>query len=210
MQQKVKQIQDSTLQEILTLSRLLGEFGSIQRVTRLPNGDLESDSHHSFSLALISYELARQFAPELDAHKILLYSLVHDLPELITGDTPTLTATTEELVAKTQRDQEALSEVRRKLIDYPHILEMLETYEAKQDEESLFVFWIDKMTTIPTHFFDNGENLRRLGIANQADIQRWYATTLQKLRRDGKPPHNSAVEILELAYQKMHDELLQP
>lgn len=75
MTQKQKPVQNSTIQEILTLSRLLGEFGGIQRATKLPNGDRETDSHHSFSLALISYELARQYAPELGAHKILLYSL---------------------------------------------------------------------------------------------------------------------------------------
>lgn len=94
------------------------------------------------------------------------------------------------------------------LADYPYILEALEAYEAKQDDESLFVFWIDKMTTIPTHFYDNGKNLRQLGITNQADIQRWYATTLQKLHRHGKAPHDSAVQVLEMVYRKMHDELL--
>ncbi len=83
------EVEDKTVLEIIELSRLLGEFGQIKRMAKLPNGDDETDSHHSFSLALTAYELAAQFAPELDQRKILLYSLVHDLPELITGDVNT-------------------------------------------------------------------------------------------------------------------------
>jgi 5'-deoxynucleotidase YfbR-like HD superfamily hydrolase len=59
----MKKLQSNTVLEIIELSKLLGDFGQIERVTRLPDGRPESDSHHSFSLALISFELATQFAP---------------------------------------------------------------------------------------------------------------------------------------------------
>lgn len=193
--------------EIIELSRLLGDFGQIERVTLLPDGRRESDSHHSFSLALIAFELATQFAPELDSRKVLLYSLVHDLPELVTGDTNTLTATPEALALKSQQDKEAAQKVRDIFKHAPSILGAIEAYERKEDEESLFVYWIDKMTTIPTHFYDNGKNLRALGITNRADIKEWYERTLNKLDRH-KRAHSSAVQILELTYLKMHDELL--
>lgn len=200
-------IQQRTIEEIIGLSRLLGEFGQIKRVTLLPNGDQESDSHHSFSLALIAFELAIQFAPELDTKKILLYSLVHDLPELVTGDTNTLLASSEQLTQKAKHDQDAIEEVRLTLRHATHILDALEAYELKQDDESLFVYWIDKMTTIPTHFYDNGANLQALGIHHRGDIEAWYQRTLEKLQKHN-PPHLSAVQVLELAYEKMHDELL--
>jgi 5'-deoxynucleotidase YfbR-like HD superfamily hydrolase len=183
------------------------DFGQIERVTRLSDGRLESDSHHSFSLALIAFELAMQFAPELDAKKILLYSLVHDLPELVTGDTNTLTATSEALSLKSHQDEAALSNVRDVFKHTPSILSAIESYESKEDEESLFVYWIDKMATIPTHFYDSGKNLRALGITNRSDIQKWYERTLTKLDKH-KRAHESAVQILELTYRKMHDELL--
>ena len=63
------------------------------------------------------------------------------------------------------------------------------------------------MTTIPTHFYDNGKNLRALGITNRSDIKQWYERTLNKLGKH-KQAHTSAVQILEMAYIKMHDELL--
>jgi 5'-deoxynucleotidase YfbR-like HD superfamily hydrolase len=202
-----KEIKEQTFLEIMELSRLLGEFGQIKRVVKLPNGENETDSHHSFSLALIAFEFAAQFAPELDAKKILLYSLVHDLPELITGDVNTLRSSPEQLLQKVKQDEAAVIEIKKVLEFSPNIVYALDSYEKKEDEEAIFVYWIDKMITIPAHFYDNGVNLRELGIINREDIQRWYETTLEKLRRQNKP-HASAAKILELAYNKMHDELV--
>ena len=203
----MKKLNDSAVLEVIELSKLLGDFGQIERVTRLPDGRLETDSHHSFSLALIAFELATQFAPELDSKKILLYSLVHDLPELVTGDTNTLIATPEDLALKSKQDKEAAQKVRTIFKHAPSILHAIEAYELKEDDESLFVYWIDKMSTIPTHFYDNGKNLKELGITNRSDIKGWYERTLNKLDKH-KRAHTSAVQILELTYMKMHDELL--
>ena len=202
-------MRDQAVDELLELSRLLGEFGQINRVTLLPNGQNESDSHHSFSLALIAYELACQYAPELETRKILLYALAHDLPELITGDVNTLTASSEQLHKKSEADKEALKQAEAVLSSAPSILRALKAYEEKSDDEALFVYWIDKMITIPTHFYDNGANLRKLGIQNRGDIEQWYIKTLSKLQQK-RAPHSSAVMILELAYKKMRDELLGP
>lgn len=201
-------VEEKTVLEIIELSRLLGEFGQIKRAAKLPNGEHETDSHHSFSLALIAFELAAQFAPELDHKKILLYSLVHDLPELVTGDINTLQSSQEELLKKAKQDLEALEKTKSILEFSPNIIDALEAYESKADQEALFVYWIDKMIVIPPHFFDKGENLKRLGIANRGDIKQWYEKTLSRLQRHGGP-HISAVKILELAYRKMHDELIE-
>ena len=201
-------IKHTAIDEIIELSRLLGEFGQIRRVTLLPDGSEETDSHHSFSLALIAYELARQYAPELNSQKILLYALTHDLPELITGDVNTLTVSPEELAIKAKADASALAATEAQLASAPHVVAAIKDYENKIDDESLFVYWIDKMITIPTHFYDNGDNLRKLGIRNQQDIQQWYERTLAKLQKQERKPHSSAVTILELAYKKMHDELV--
>jgi hypothetical protein len=87
-------------------------------------------------------------------------------------------------------------------------MQAIRDYDNKVDDESLFVYWIDKTVTIPTHFYDRGNNLRKLGIKNRQDIQQWYKRTLNKLQKQKSPPHKSAVSILELAYKKMRDELL--
>jgi 5'-deoxynucleotidase YfbR-like HD superfamily hydrolase len=201
-------VENKTVDEIIELYALLGEFGQIKRANLMPNGDNESDSHHSFTLALIAYELASQFAPELDRQKIMLYALAHDLPEIITGDVDTIGLSSDDLRQKAQADAKALAETERKLTAAPHIIAALKDYEAKADDEALFVYWIDKMLTIPPHFYDNGTNLRKLGMRNRRDIQQWYNRTLVKLQQTSRPAHHSAVTILELTYRKMHDELL--
>lgn len=203
----MKQVTEQIVLEVIELSRLLGEFAQIKRVTLLPNGEQETDAYHSFSLALISYELAKEHAPQLDASKVLLYALVHDLPELITGDTVTLLASQEELERKAQHEAATFAKVRKKFAKAPHILAAIEVYEQKTEPETLFVYWVDKMITIPTHFYDEGKNLRDLGIKNRQDIRGWYERTLKKLQTGGEP-HPSAEDVLRLAYQKMHDELL--
>jgi 5'-deoxynucleotidase YfbR-like HD superfamily hydrolase len=203
-----KHIHQQTVTDMIALSRLLGEFAEVKRAVLLPNGESESDTHHSFVLALSVFEFANQFAPELDSQKLLLYSLVHDLPELVTGDMSTLTATPRQLRAKARRERQAMPKVRRLLGFVPSILAAVEAYEAKADDEALFVYWIDKMITIPTHFYDNGANLRAQGVHTRRDIGQWYERTLQKLRTQPREPHESAVKLLELAYQKMYDELL--
>lgn len=203
-----KPVTDETLIRVIELSRILGEFGQIYRLTLLPNGSYEPDSHHSFNLALVAYELASEFAPELDTRKILIYALVHDLPELVTGDIPTLNASPDELRQKARQDQLALEVLRERLINYPHIWEAVEAYERGEDEESLFVYWLDKMITIPTHFYDNGSNLRAMGINNDLEIEQWYGRIREKLARRGGEPHEAVVTVLQLAYEKMRDELL--
>jgi 5'-deoxynucleotidase YfbR-like HD superfamily hydrolase len=201
-----RQVEPQTFNDLIELSRLLGEFGQIKRTTKLPDGDYESDSHHSFALALTAYELAQRFAPELSGEKILLYGLTHDLPELVTGDLDTLNFTPEQLAAKAEQDKLALEQTNEYFRKFPRIMNAVEAYETKADDEALFVYWVDKMMTIPTHFFDYGANLRAHGITSQQDIEAWYTRTLEKLGKQ-KPAHTSAVKVLEFAYYKMHDEL---
>jgi 5'-deoxynucleotidase YfbR-like HD superfamily hydrolase len=195
-------------QTAIAMSEVLFKFGQIKRVTKMPNGEFESDSHHSFSLALIAYELAREFAPELDASKVMAYALVHDLPEVISGDMPTLLSSSEELVRKKEDDKAAVAGLRAVLTSAPNVLELVETYEAFADEESKFVFWLDKTMTILTHFFDDGKNLHELGIRDHTAIEVWYDKLLKKLRTYAADPHQTASTVLEELYQKMHDELL--
>src|ERR1700756_2956489 len=100
--------QRSAAQTAQAMADVLFQFGQIKRATKMPNGEFESDSHHSFTLAVVGYELAKLYAPELDAYKVMAYGLVHDLPEVITGDMPTLLASSEELLRKKEQDRVAL------------------------------------------------------------------------------------------------------
>jgi 5'-deoxynucleotidase YfbR-like HD superfamily hydrolase len=204
----MKYVDERTVDDIIALSAILGKFDQIKRATLLPDGSLESDSHHSFSLALIAYEVASEFAPELDKQKILLYALVHDLSELVTGDVNTLMATADELEEKRQRDLVATKEVVEQLTFAPHIAKALQAYEDKEDEESLFIYWLDKVVTIPMHFHDKGATLRTFGITTKQDARDWYERVYAKLSHEKGLGHESVVKLLEIAHDRLRDELL--
>lgn len=199
--------QQSAAQTAIAMSEVLFQFGQIKRATKMPNGEYESDSHHSFTLATIGYELAQTYAPELDAAKVMAYGLAHDLPELITGDMPTLLASSDELLKKKAKDRDAVTKLRKVLSIAPHTMALVEAYEACADEEAKFVYWLDKTMTILTHFFDEGRNLHELGVRDRAAIEAWYEKLQQKLRMYAGSPHHTAAAVLEELYMKMHDEL---
>lgn len=200
----------SAARTALEMSKVLFQFGEIKRATKMPNGEYESDSHHSFTLALIAYELAKTYAPELDAMKVIAYSLAHDLPEVVTSDVNTLLASSEELMRKKMDEKAALPQIRKAFAQAPNVLRLIEDYETCEDEEAKFVFWLDKTMAILTHFFDNGENLRKLGVKDQSAIEQWYERLQHKLTTHAAHPHPAASGVLESLYQKMHDELLPP
>lgn len=200
-------VQQTAAQTAIAMSEVLFRFGQIKRATKMPNGEYESDSHHSFTLAIIGYELARTYAPELDAVKVMAYGLTHDLPELITGDMPTLLASSEELLKKKAKDQVAVAELRKELSIAPYTMALVEAYEACADEEAKFVYWLDKTMTILTHFFDDGKNLHALGVRDQKAIEAWYDKLQKKLHMYARDPHHTAAAVLEELYLKMHDEL---
>jgi 5'-deoxynucleotidase YfbR-like HD superfamily hydrolase len=193
---------------VIKLHKLLDEFGLIERQHLMSDGRRESNTQHSFALALIAYEFAKQNAPELDAYKILRYALVHDLTELVTGDTPSLHLTNDEHEQKRLREIDA-AKILSKNIEYaPNIVKNVLDYESVIDDEAVFVYWFDKCMQIPGHFLDNGNNLHNLGIETQAQIQQWRTRTLKKLYTNAPNPHPSVEKLFEELFTKMHDELM--
>ena len=130
--------------------------------------DPESSADHSWGVALLSGLLARDH-PELDRERILLLSLVHDLPEAVAGDpTPfdhvrdpagiiasghfstTPEYTDSARTAKRQAEEAALDDMLR---DLPaalaaDICAAWHEYEAGQTPEARFVRQIDKLETL--------------------------------------------------------------
>jgi len=186
------------------LARELGHFGLIYRKTLMPDLSPESDSHHSWSLGLIGYELACTFEPELNAYKVYLFCGVHDLPELISGDESTLLMTQEDHQQKAINDAEALEQLGP-LIDAPHIYEALLEFEKLDSPEAKFAYWLDKLMTMLSHFFDGGDNLRAMGITTKADIDAWHDTILIKLNTNAPDTPKSAVVIFDLIFNEMRE-----
>jgi 5'-deoxynucleotidase YfbR-like HD superfamily hydrolase len=195
--------------KVISLAEILGHFDEIKRATKLPSGVHESDSHHSFSLAITAYSVAKQSCPELDAEKVIIYALVHDLLELVSGDESTLHYDAADHAAKKAREAAAVPLLQKRLKDFPEILEALGAYEQLDQPESAFVYVLDKACTTWTHHFDCGRNLKDLGIKSRDDIDDWYKRLLAKIESNlvAQPPKIAFV-ILEESFARMRQECL--
>ena len=127
-------------------SELFDQFARTYRIPRLSNGDRENDVEHSFLLASIATNLAQKLRPDLDIYHILRYSLVHDMPEIKTGDVATFSTSPEEQAEKERREKEALDELLAELP--PLDAEALRKYEKKDTPEAHWTRYVDKMAAI--------------------------------------------------------------
>ena len=193
-----------TIQDIIRLSELLGEMGNIKRATKLPNGEFEPDSHHAFSLALIAYQICMTEKLDLDANKVMLYALAHDLLEIITGDEDTLHATPERLAEKQQREQEAVSEFDEIFVEYPDLRNAMHEYERLDTPEAATVFVLDKACTTWTHHADAGEHARAKGLHVKAHIEAWARSKREAFERrlKVKPPQR-ILDIYEESFEAL-------
>jgi 5'-deoxynucleotidase YfbR-like HD superfamily hydrolase len=131
---------------LLVLSHITVRFARVMREPRYPDGATESDVEHSFHLGITATELASTYFPDLNAGLVAQFSLVHDLPELYAGDTPSFNLSDEERAKKEQNEKAASTRLSRELP--PYTAKLLERYERQEEPEARFVRLIDKILPI--------------------------------------------------------------
>jgi 5'-deoxynucleotidase YfbR-like HD superfamily hydrolase len=119
----------------------------IERATTVPFDQkrYENDAEHSFSLGVVALCIAPLVESKLDLSLIGTYALVHDLAEIYAGDTPVYSSAATR-AAKTKRERAARAELHQRFgNDFPWLLKYLDDYIAMMDEESKFVYALDKI-----------------------------------------------------------------
>jgi putative hydrolase of HD superfamily len=94
-------------------------------------------------LTTIAQEVAHKHFPELDVALVVGFCLVHDLPEIVTGDTGTFNISQEELDYKYKNDQKATKEICEE--SPPYTAWLLGEYEKQERPEARFVRLLDKL-----------------------------------------------------------------
>lgn len=127
----------------LSLRRLL-ELKSVARKGWLrfpiPEGQVESVADHSFGVGLLCWLLC---PPELDLAKVLEMSLLHDLPEVITGD-----ITPQDGVGEARKRTDeclAMGDLLRGFERRNRGVELLQEYHLGVTPEARFVKGVDKL-----------------------------------------------------------------
>lgn len=174
---------DSALFQVGELSmRVAREF----RLPLYPDGRAESLSEHSQTLAMVALELAQRFYPELDAGRIALLSVVHDLAEVEAtgGDTPTLGITEAGLIDKIAREAEGSLRLRAKYPFAEHLFDLMDGYEPEKPgvaDEAVFVFIVDKIVPTVTHAHNDMAILRNCGITTGEQLWQSIEVTQRRL-----------------------------
>lgn len=114
---------------LMSLAEVTVKFAGVDRVIIYPSGRYENDTEHSFHLAISAVELAANYHPELDVGLVSQFSIVHDLPEVYAGDTPSFIMSREIELKKEKLEQKAIKRLLTELP--PYTAQLLERYEAQ-------------------------------------------------------------------------------
>lgn len=158
---------------IITFVKELERLKNHTRTAWTSTGRHESIAEHSWRLSLFILVLEDDF-PEIDFHKVLRMSLIHDLGEAYEGDISAKEAIHSE--EKLKKEEEAIS----KLIEplnlkmQHHLISLWSEYNEGETMEAKLVKALDKMETIIQH--NQGDNSSNFDYQFNMDYGKEYST----------------------------------
>ena len=161
----------------IELMDLLTEFQAVERQMYIPRLDrLENDSEHSYNLTMAAWLIISQDNLPLDLDLVIKYALVHDLVEVYAGDASALDD--EQIKTKATKEHAALQRLKSKGLT-ADLAELIEEYERFDNEESNFVYALDKLMASFTIIHGKVAIWRQHGIT-QSVWQKKFQAKIQK------------------------------
>jgi putative hydrolase of HD superfamily len=115
-------------------------------------GRTESVAEHSWSLCLLAWRVFDELTVEVDQLRVLKMLIVHDLPEIITGDIPVFDKMTMQQQALAA-EAKALADIAGMLPDAlgAEIVALCDEFEAAQTPEAQVAKALDKLEAFMQH-----------------------------------------------------------
>jgi putative hydrolase of HD superfamily len=152
--------------KLLDFTDFLHRFQQVKRQMRVRFEDrLENDAEHSYQLAMTAFYIIDTNKLDLDLGLVLKYALIHDLVEVYAGDTNTFTKDQSLVDNKQDRELDARKKIAEEFSEFEMLISLIEKYESKEDQESNFIYALDKIITILTNYLDEGRNWKLDGIS---------------------------------------------
>jgi 5'-deoxynucleotidase YfbR-like HD superfamily hydrolase len=150
-----------TFLDIIQLTR---QFNQIQRVVNVGKAERENDSEHSYQVSLGSWFIAEQLGlQDLNMERVIMFALVHDLPEVYAKDMSSIVATSEQTASHKSDEATALQRLEREFAGFPSLTAAVRSYEAMDTVEAELVFFVDKILPVinvwmsrDSYYIDNG------------------------------------------------------
>ncbi len=188
------------IHNLIKFVELIHTFREIERVLWLKGRDYpENDVEHSYQLAMVAwYAVSSQKLP-LDTDKVVKYAMLHDLVEAYAGDVDAFDADPQRDEKKAKKEREALEKLKTEFPEFPDMLELIESYEARFDEESKFVYALDKVLPVINIYLDNGRTWQKRGIgftletltvnkkikiANHPEVSKYFDQLVEILKQE--------------------------
>lgn len=128
------------------VQQLINDLSQLRRNHYIPASSQREDVVlHSYSVAMLSWYFYELTQPGLDLKKILQYAIVHDVPEVYAGDVNSY-ASKAMRRRKEIEEKRAIAKLHEEFLgEFDSLTEVINAYEAKSDEESWFVWSVDKI-----------------------------------------------------------------
>ena len=153
------------LNRLLKFIKLTNDFQAVERVIRVKNSErMENDVEYCYQLALCAWYIISTNKFSLDLDKVIKYALLHDLVEVYAGDTYIFDTNPEVLASKHQRESDALEKLKLEFPEFPELTDVITEYEARTDEESKFVYALDKIIAPMNIYLDDGRTWKEMKV----------------------------------------------
>lgn len=125
------------------LIEFLTRFQKVDRQIFVPElGRKENDTEHTYNLAMAAWMIIAKDKLSLDLDKVIKYALVHDLVEAYADDA--FVFDEKQVAEKEEKEHSALQKLWGDGITKDFAV-VIEQYEKMEDEESKFVYGLDKL-----------------------------------------------------------------
>lgn len=174
------------------------EFREVVRVARIPYGKrFENDVEHSYQLAMVAWFLIEQDKLKLNKELCFMYALAHDLVEIYAGDTYVLDK--KHILSKHQRERKALIKIKNRFPHFKNLAKIIEKYEKRKDNESKFIYALDKLIPPIQIYLEDGKlfrdknislndviEIKKGKIALSSDVDKYWQELLAEIIKNKK------------------------
>ena len=151
----------NSLDSIIKFTKLLNDFRQTRRALLVVGEDrCENDVEHSYMLAMSAWHLIELHKLNLDLSLSIKYALVHDLPEVYTGDVSAF-ASKEEIDQNCKKEPGAIDKLQKEFPETEELHSLIAAYVSKRDEESKFIYALDKVLPMLNNYTDKGRSWKK-------------------------------------------------
>lgn len=194
------------MHRLTSIQQLINDFSKVERSHYLPGtNEKESDILHSASVAMLAWQLYDNLHLDMNLARIMQYALAHDLVEVYAGDVNAY-ASAEKRIAKKKAEAKSLLKIKKETSDiFPNLGVVMKQYEERLDDESRFVWSVDKMQALIQGKIDNYRPFYEQGLST-ADVRRVHGSHIELVHPSVKDLY---IEIIEWFLNEYDDMAVQ-